>query len=79
MDLFQGINLADIPSFHQMALDTGILVNHIVTTLEWMEVLMKKKDGAVAVNLEKILKFENMLRKRRRPKESLMRWKPSHK
>jgi hypothetical protein len=79
IDTFHHIRLPDIPSFQDIARQTGILVNHLLTTLEWMEVLVRKRDGQLAVNLEKILKMENLLSTRRRPQESFLHWKPFYK
>ena len=76
VDAFHRVRLYDVPSFQGLARQTGVLLNHILATLEWMEVLMRKKDGQLAVNLEKILKFDNLLPSRRRPNEAFLQWKP---
>lgn len=71
---FQQINPYDTLSFNELAKKTGILVNHIITTLEWMECWVKTKDGQYVVNFEKISRIPDMLPTRRRPNSLLLRW-----
>lgn len=71
---FQQINPYDTLSFNELAKKTGILANHIITTLEWMECWVKTKDGQYVVNFEKISRIPDMLPTRRRPNSLLLRW-----
>lgn len=51
----------------ELSRKTGLLANHILATLEWMECLVKRRDGRVAVNYERILRYGDALLGKNRP------------